>query len=323
MLDGALHLLQQRVQPARDAVLVHVGGDDQCGGIAHQKAASGAGGEIRRIGLPAAFVQAAIEHAGEQRIDQQAAVGRAVVADLRRHLVVQGQPGEVHLGIGGHADPEIRVRGDGEPRSIGRRIGAVGPRIIRRALRRRREVLADQGFHLVRIEIADRDHRHEVGPVPAFVEAAQVVGGCGLDDLRQADRQPHRVLGVAEQHRELLVADALVGTLAQPPLLKHHAAFALHLVRVQGNRVRPFAEDVEALRDYVGVGGELQEVHGLIEAGIGVEVRPECGAYRLQVIDDLVARERGGAVEGHMLQEVRQAALGLLLQHGSCAYAQP
>ena len=239
------------------------------------------------------------------------------MADLRRHLVVDPQRGEVLFRIGRHVHPQVRVRRNGKLRPVGRRIGAVGAREFGRTLRRGREVLADQGFDLVRVQVAHRDERHEIGPVPALVEAAQVVRGCRLDDLLQADRQPHRVPGVAEQHRVLPVADALAGAPAEPPLLQHHAAFAFHLIRVQGHRVRPLAEDVEGGRDHLGIGGDLQQVHGLIEAGVGVEVGPEGGADRFQVVDDLVAGEGGGAVEGHVLQVVGEAALGLLFQHGA------
>ena len=323
MLDDALHLLQQRVQPARNAVLVQVGGHVQRRRIAHQQGPAAAGGQKRRIGLPAALVQPGVDHAGEQAIDQKATIGGPVVADLRRHLVIDPQRGEVLLGIGRHVHPQVRVRGNGILRPVSGRFGPVGARIVGRSLRRRREVLADQGFHLVRVQVAHRDDGHQVGPVPALVEGAQVVGRRGLDDLQQAERQPHRVLGVAEQDRELLVADALVGAPAEPPLLQHHAAFEIDLVRIQGDGVRPLAEDVHALRDHLGVGGELQLVHGLIEAGVGVDVGPESGADRLQVRDDLRAGEGGGAVEGHVLQVVGKSALGLLFQHGAGLDPQP
>jgi hypothetical protein len=48
--------------------------------------------------------------------------------------------------------------------------------------------------------------------------------------------------------------------------------------------------------------------------GVRVHVRPEAHPDGLQVIDELVLRKRSRAVERHVLQEVRQPALVVVLQ---------
>ena len=62
-------------------------------------------------------------------------------------------------------------------------------------------------------------------------------------------------------------------------------------------------------------GRNLQFVDGLVEAGVGVDVRAEPHAERLHERDDVLLREVARAIEGHVLDEVRQPALVVVFEH--------
>ena len=108
------------------------------------------------------------------------------------------------------------------------------------------------------------------------------------------------------------------------PLLAHHAALVHHLHRVETLPVRPVLQDLEPLlHERRGVGGHGQDVDGLVEAGVRVQVRAEPHADRLEVLHEVVLREVRGAVERRVLQEVRVAELVVVLQHGARVHDQP
>jgi hypothetical protein len=87
--------------------------------------------------------------------------------------------------------------------------------------------------------------------------------------------------------------------------------------------VRPVLEDVEGAGDERGaVGGDLQLVDGLVEAGVGVEVGAESHADALEVIDDLLLLEVLRAVERHVLDEVGEPLLVVVLEHRAGVHRQ-
>ena len=62
--------------------------------------------------------------------------------------------------------------------------------------------------------------------------------------------------------------------------------------------------------------GNLQLVDRFVEAGVGVDVRAEPHAERLHEVANGIAGKVLRAVEGHVLDEVGQAALVFVLEHG-------
>ena len=83
-------------------------------------------------------------------------------------------------------------------------------------------------------------------------------------------------------------------------------------------------EDGEALLDETGaVGRHLQHVHRLVEAGVRVGVRPEARADGFQEAHELAGSEVLAPVEGHVLEEVGEAALVVLLEDGAGVDGQP
>ena len=204
------------------------------------------------------------------------------------------------------------VDGEGD----GRRHG--GAFLRRLTLGGRREVLLHLRFDDRGIEVADGDDGHEIGSVPALVEGVELGDGRVLDDVDQANGTALGIAGVAEQSQVDAIAPAGVEALAEAPLLQHHASLQLDLLRIETDGVGPVAEDLEGrLEDLRITGGDLEEVDGRVVRGIRVQVGPEAAADRLEVFDDLVLGEALGAVEGHVLDEVGEAALLLLLQDGT------
>ncbi len=131
-----------------------------------------------------------------------------------------------------------------------------------------------------------------------------------------ADRQPIGVARALEQHRQLLLQRPRVGAEAEPPLLEDDAALLVDLVGFEGDVGGPVAEDEEgAIDDRAVVGRNLQQVDRLVEAGVRVDVGAEPHPRRLQERDDLLLREVARAVERHVLDEVREAALVVVLEH--------
>ena len=203
------------------------------------------------------------------------------------------------------------------------RAGMVGnvvhrTRARRRRRRDRREVRLDQVLDRGAVEVADRDDGHQIGAVPVLVEARQLIRLERLDDFRLADRQPVRVARALEQDRKQLVGQARARAAPQAPLFHDDAALLVDLDRIERHVVRPVFEHQQRAVDRLGlVGRNLQHVHGLVEARVGVEVRAEAHPERLDERDDGLLREVLRAVERHVLDEVREPLLVVVLEDRS------
>ena len=178
------------------------------------------------------------------------------------------------------------------------------------------EALPDARLHRLRVEIADRDDGHQVRPVPVLVEVPQPLRRDLSQHLRIADRQPLRVARAVEAIGDLGVAEPRSGTPAAPPLLDHDATLEFDLLVVQGDGAGPVLEHQERLvQDVRVVRRHLQHVDRLVEAGVRVDVRPEAHADALQVVEQLRLFEVLRAVERHVLDEVGQPELVVVLEH--------
>ena len=99
-----------------------------------------------------------------------------------------------------------------------------------------------------RIEVADGDHRHQVGAVPVLVEADERVARRLLEDLGQPDREALRVARALEQH---LAPACRTGACRAPRPSRHSSSttprsFSTSL-GVERDVAGPVAQDVEAL----------------------------------------------------------------------------
>ena len=324
MAQDALHLFQHRVQPALDAVFVDPRRRVQHGGVGQQQPLPEPRPDERRIGHLGALEQAGVGHHREQRPGQQVPIRCQALTGPGRQLGVDAERGGTHLRVGIHRHTRFGMRRNGVLGTHRGRLGTRRALLVRVALRRRSEVSADALHHLFRIEIAHHGHRHQVGPVPALIEGAQVVRRGRLDHLGQADREPLGVARIPEQHGVLQVSDARARATPGAPFLQYHPAFLFHLLRIEGNGERPVAEHLERGLDYGGiVRWYLDLVDGFVERGVGVEIGAELGTDRFQVFDDFVPGKAFGTVESHVLDVVREAALVLLLEDRAGAQGQP
>ena len=165
-------------------------------------------------------------------------------------------------------------------RSSGARAGAP-------AAADRAEVLADQRLDARRVEVADRDDRHQVRPVPVAVEAPQRRRRKVLQRLRACRSAAARRSGLrCEQDGELPVA-------ACAPRRPGRAATPRSPPRAPSRprpsrRRSPCAQSsrictpVSSTPARVGRDGE--HVDGLVEARVGVDVGPEAHPDALQVV---------------------------------------
>ena len=88
--------------------------------------------------------------------------------------------------------------------------------------------------------------------------------------------------------------------------------------------MREVLEDEQRAIDHGRVvGRDLQLVDRFVEAGVGVHVRAEPHAERLHEGADGIAGKVPRAVEGHVLDEVRHAALVFVLEHGAGLDGEP
>ena len=210
------------------------------------------------------------------------------------------------FGIGGHRDQGGVGHG-------GRR-NEAGPRIA--PDRKRGEPGPDHGGDRVGVEIADGHDGHEVRTVPVAIEPGEGFVREGLERLLVTDRKPHRIARAGEQDRELLVEHPRFRAQAQAPFLHHHAPLPVDLLRLEGDPGGPVLENVQRPREHARrIGRDLELVDGLVERRARVEMRPEAHPQALDEIDQRLLREALRSVERHVLDEMRQAALVIVLEH--------
>ena len=317
MPGGALDLLEQGLESALGPGLLRDDREGQDVERPDECRAPGPGPEVGRIGGLSSLEQPRVQHHEGELLDGEAPEGRHVASALGSNLADQGHLGAGRLGVREDVDDRFGVVGDVVARQCGgRRDG--GARLAGLALGRRGEVLPDLRLDQLWIEVTDGYDGHQVRPVPALVVRLQLLDGSGLDDLGEADRGPLRVARGAEEQRNQVVLEAGGEPLEQPPLLQHDAAFQLDLLRLERDGVGPVTEDPECVFENLGiVSRHLEEIDRGVEAGRGVQVRAKRAADRLEVVDDLLLGEALRAVEGHVLDEVGQPALLLLLEDGA------
>ena len=180
------------------------------------------------------------------------------------------------------------------------------PRGIRRRRQRPIEVgepALDLRHHRLVIDRAGGSHHHvgravvarEVGRKLAAVERAH---GLARPQDRAADRlvRKRRLLQPLEHQ---IVGRILGGA----DLLHDHVLLALQLLRIERRIGQDVGENVERERH---VGREhARVISRALDAGGGVKV----AADRLDLLGDLPGGSPAGALEGHMLQEMRDAVL--------------
>ena len=179
-----------------------------------------------------------------------------------------------------------------------------------------RKIGLDQRLGVGRLKVTDHHHGHQVGAIPVFVKALHGLELETLECLLGANRQALGVLGTAEYLGEQDLVHAVLGALAQAQFFQHDAALSVDIGVRQTDAASPIGQHEKALFHGLAlVGRQRQDVDGLVEAGVGIQIGAKLQSNRLQVRDQLVLLEVRRAIEGHVLDKVRQAALVIVFQH--------
>jgi hypothetical protein len=303
-----LRLREQRGEATGDLAVGHDGAEHLRVRVAADGPSGRRGAQEGRVPAARHLGQPRVHHRVEQRLHQAAPVVADAALGQLGVLEDHGDAGHARFRIGGHADQRLGM--------AGKVVGGT-----RRAGRRRRdfaELVLDPALGLDGIDVADHRDRHPVRPVPFTRERAQPRRIRALDDVGIPDGEPLRVARAVHEDGELQALQARVRALAQPPLLQHDPALLVDLVLAQRPAAREVGEDGQALlHETAAIGGHLEHVHGLVEARVRVRVGTEARADGFQEPHELARCEVLAAVEGHVLEQVGEAALVVLLEDGS------
>ena len=270
---------------------------------------AGSGIEEGSGGLLSKFVVTLVKHAADQvanhagTIVTNSALGSLLVLPKHHHA------GACGLLVGGDSHEGLLVAGNvvfGTGTGILNGLAAV-------------EILVDFSLDGIHVDVADNHHGLQVGAIPVVVETGDDGTLESADDLLQADRQTVGILRALQHDGPSGLAQTLLGAQTAAPLLEDDAALVLNLVVVEEELAGPAVEDFETHLDEVGiVGGELDVVDSLVERSPGVDAAAELDTVLLQGADHLVALVVLGTVESHVLAEVSQTLLVVVLQHRAC-----
>ena len=173
-------------------------------------------------------------------------------------------------------------------------------------------------LHLVHIKVAHYYYALQVGTVPFLIISSERGGTKAVDDREQADGHAVAVLGAGVKLRQLALQYALHGRGAQTPLLVDHTALLVDLLGVEQQFAGPVAQDEQTAVHIGAADGHIVDVVDcLVGRGVSIDVAAELDADPLAEGDDAVAGEMLRPVEAHVLQEVGQAALAVVLLHGA------
>ena len=177
-------------------------------------------------------------------------------------------------------------------------------------------MLLDLADDTVAIDVAGDDHRHQVGTIPVTVEAQQRFTRRLLDDLGFADRPTVDVARSLELRAQDLVARPLAGAEVHPPLGEDDGALPIDGVLIEGGGVRPVLEHEQRAIERTGnVGRDAKRVLRLVVTRGGVGVSADAQPERRQESGELLLREVLGALELHVLDEMRQTQLVVVFEH--------
>ena len=172
------------------------------------------------------------------------------------------------------------------------------------------KMVSDRGFYHVRVEIADDDDGGVVRLVVALPERAQAIGGRAPQCIDGADRQAVGEAGVGEEKGEFVQRICVIVGVAYAAFGQHDALLALDSFRGKSQLAGGLAHQHQRGVEQVGIGArQVEFVDRLVEAGGGVGVRAEGQPLALEQAHHLALGHISRAIEGHMLDEMRIAAL--------------
>ena len=267
----------------------------------------------RSICLTSYLIQALIEH-----------TCNGILHEVNHHIS-QGSPQLSRQRValehdGCHHAGELLVRADEDERLlvVGHRelfansgIGRCGSNIGKHRL----QLLLD----FIGVNVAHNNQSLQVWTIPFAVIAAESLIGEVLHDLHRADGHAVGILAVLADKGQSFFYETQLGAAAHTPLLFDDAALLVDFLVLEQQVVAPVVQDEQTGID----GSDCLDIHiiyiiySLVEGRIGVEVLAELHADALQVLLQGITRKVCRAVEAHVLEEVCEATLVVLLLHGT------
>ena len=182
-----------------------------------------------------------------------------------------------------------------------------------------REYLFDAPFHPRHVEVAHHGDGFQVGAVPFVVEVAEGLGFEVLDDVKAPDDVAHGVLRAFVKHGHDLALYAELRRAARAPFFGDDSPLGIDFVTVEGQVVRPVVQYQQAgvQQVYVCGGHGADVVHRFVLGGVGVEVAAESDTVFFQGRNNSFAGKVFCTLEGHVLQEMRQTVLCVVLKQGT------
>ena len=172
------------------------------------------------------------------------------------------------------------------------------------------EILFHDRLDLGNLDIADDDHGHAVGRVPVFVELHETLARRAGDHFLDADGHALRDPLIRESKADLVDEGAPIDRIAIAFLAEDDAAFVLNLIGAEEHSIGIVAEELHALVDHGRIGlRQLKLIDRFVEGGVRVGVIAEAHPEALEILDHLAGGEILRAVEGHVLEEVREPLL--------------
>ena len=169
--------------------------------------------------------------------------------------------------------------------------------------------------HPVGIEITNYDYGLQVGTIPTVVEILNILIGKRLQPLDRADDVTLAILRVVGHYGAGLLVQTPVSVVARTQLLDDHATLVVDLLVFERDEVRPIVQNQQTgVDDTLAIQGHARHVvAGLLLCSECVEVSTKLHTHLLQVVDQHLVGQVLCAVESHMLQEVGQTLLVVLL----------
>ena len=267
----------------------------------------------RSIGLARNVAQTLIHHQRYVARDVGHEVCHHRTAVLLGHgllLVDKLHIRSLHLGVGEDADDRLFIAGDTHNlllRRIGRRCGDVGHHGL------------DLLLHGIDIDVTNDDHSLIVGTVPLVIEGLQIIVREALQTVQITYKVAMLVLRAAAYGLDHVDRRTPRGTVTRTQLLHDHAALRVDLLGLQRDEVRPVVQHQQrrvdhalALYGYIG-----HIILRQVPRSEGVEVGAELHADLLEILRQTLLREVLRTVEGHVLEEVGQTLLRVVLLYGS------
>ena len=262
----------------------------------------------RSVGLLRDVAQTVAEHRADHFDCQISYECLNRVVHLLRYGIVldhHHNAGRGHLGIGCNANHRLVVTCDLD-HLLGLGILHCG---------NVRHHLLDLLDHLVGVEITNNDYGLQVGTIPAVVEILNILIGKRFQTLDRTDDITLAILRVVHHHGAGLLVQTPVSVVARTQLLDDHTALVVDLLVFERDEVRPIVQDQQTgIDDTLTIQRHARHiVAGLLLSGESVEVSTELHTHLLQVVDQHLAGQVLRAIESHMLQEVSQTLLVILL----------